>query len=273
MKAGIFQKHGIELECFYTSGTGETQQAVISGSAQIGIAVGTLGAIAAYAKGAPVRIIGASFTGDSNLFWYVKADSPIKTPRDAIGHTVAYSTNGSSAHNVVLEMQKELGATFKLVATGSGAATLPQVLTGQVDVGWSGAPFAVDKLEAGTIRAIWNAADIPALRGTTSRVNIAYADLVAKNPDVVQRFMDGFRETVDWLYGTPEGLKAYAAWAQISDGVAQRTFKEFMPKSAVNPDKVLGLDRAMASAVEFKYIPAPLSAEQVKDLMHIPPRR
>jgi ABC-type nitrate/sulfonate/bicarbonate transport system substrate-binding protein len=42
----------------YTSGSGETLQPVISGSVDLGLAVGTLGAMAAYAKGAPVRIIG-----------------------------------------------------------------------------------------------------------------------------------------------------------------------------------------------------------------------
>ena len=36
MQAGIFQKHGIELENFGTQGAGETLQAVISGSADIG---------------------------------------------------------------------------------------------------------------------------------------------------------------------------------------------------------------------------------------------
>src|SRR5260370_25464006 len=58
-KAGIFKKHGIELEMVYTSGSGETLQPVIGGAVDAGLAVGTLGAMAAYAKGAPVRIIGA----------------------------------------------------------------------------------------------------------------------------------------------------------------------------------------------------------------------
>ena len=77
-KAGIFKKHGLELEMLYTSGSGETLQPVIAGSADIGIAVGTQGAMAAYAKGAPVRIIGAEATGAAD-YWYAKTSSPIKT--------------------------------------------------------------------------------------------------------------------------------------------------------------------------------------------------
>src|SRR5258708_5352443 len=40
-RAGIFKKHGLTLEILYTNGGGETMQAVISGSADIGISAGT----------------------------------------------------------------------------------------------------------------------------------------------------------------------------------------------------------------------------------------
>ena len=58
-KAGIFKKHGLELEIVYPSGSGETLQPVVAGSVDLGLAVGTLGAISAFAKSAPVRIVGA----------------------------------------------------------------------------------------------------------------------------------------------------------------------------------------------------------------------
>src|SRR5216683_948652 len=63
MRAGIFQKHGIVLENFGTQGAGETLQAVISGSADIGIGIGTPGAMRAFAKGAPVRVLAGGFVG------------------------------------------------------------------------------------------------------------------------------------------------------------------------------------------------------------------
>jgi NitT/TauT family transport system substrate-binding protein len=88
-RAGIFKRHGLELQIVYTQGSGETQQAVISGSVDIGIAVGTFGALGAYAKGAPVRAIGATMTGANDLFWYVRADSPIRSFKDTAGKTVA----------------------------------------------------------------------------------------------------------------------------------------------------------------------------------------
>ena len=80
--AGFFKKHGLVLEIFYTQGAGETQQAVISGSADIGTGVGTFNTFGAFVKGAPIRVIGATHTGANDLTWYVKADSPIKSLTD-----------------------------------------------------------------------------------------------------------------------------------------------------------------------------------------------
>src|SRR5216110_3449620 len=66
---GIFKKHGLALEILWTQGSGETQQAVIAGSVEIGTGVGIMGALSAYSKGAPVRIIGNEMTGAGDLFW------------------------------------------------------------------------------------------------------------------------------------------------------------------------------------------------------------
>src|SRR5579872_4497232 len=89
-RGGIFKKHGIVLDILYTQGGGETQQAVISGSVELGSSAGSLGVFGAYSKGAPVRIIGAEMTGGADLFWYVRADSPIKSLKDTGGKTIAY---------------------------------------------------------------------------------------------------------------------------------------------------------------------------------------
>jgi NitT/TauT family transport system substrate-binding protein len=271
--AGIFRKHGIVLDILYTQGGGETQQVVISDSAQIGVANGFLGTLAAFTKGAPIRIIGSTFTGGSQLFWYVPASSPIKSLRDTAGKTVAYSTNGSSTHTAVLALRKSSGVAFKPTATGAAPATLTQVMSGQIDVGWAGAPFGVDLVEAGKTRVIAKASDDPALDRQTIRLIIANANELGQRPDVFVRFMRAYREALDWVYATPEGIKAYAAWASISDGTARRALHEFLPKAAVDPDRISGLDDVMADAVAFKYIAAPLTKAQLDELIRIPERR
>jgi hypothetical protein len=84
-QAGIFKKHGLTLDILWTQGAGESQQAVLASSVDIGLA-GTLAAFGAYQKGAPLRIIAAEATGAAD-FWYVRADSPIHSIEDLDGKT------------------------------------------------------------------------------------------------------------------------------------------------------------------------------------------
>ncbi|OLB78005.1 MAG: hypothetical protein AUI16_04755 [Alphaproteobacteria bacterium 13_2_20CM_2_64_7] len=131
-RAGIFRKHDLDLELLFTSGSGETMQAVIAGSVDIGIAAGTLGVMGAYAKGAPVRIIGAESTGEDS-YWYVRADSPVKSMADMKGRSMAYSTNGSSTHANALAFVELYKVDAKLIATGGFPATFTMVMSGQID--------------------------------------------------------------------------------------------------------------------------------------------
>ena len=77
-RAGIFKKYDLVLEILYTAGAGETMQAVIAGSADVGVSVGTLGVLGAFAKGAPIRIIGSESVGE-DAYWYVRPNSPVKS--------------------------------------------------------------------------------------------------------------------------------------------------------------------------------------------------
>jgi NitT/TauT family transport system substrate-binding protein len=265
-KAGFFKKHGLTLETLYTQGAGETLQAVISGSVDIGIGVGTAGVLGAFAKGAPVRAIANSMTGADDLFWYVPAASPIKSLKDAAGKTIAYSTTGSSTNLAVLAFIREFGVEAKPVATGSPASTFTQTMTGQVDIGWSSPPFGIDALQQGRIRIVVRESDLPAFRNQTVRLMIANANAAEQRRDAIMRYLVAYRETLDWMYSDPAALKAYAEWVNISESLAKEVRDQFYPKENVRLDRLSGLDEAMADAVTMKFLPAPLSKTQQDDL-------
>lgn len=271
-KAGIFKKHGLQLEMIYTSGSGETLQPVISGSVDLGLAVGTLGAMAAYSKGAPVRIIGAQATGAAD-YWYAK-NPAIKTLKDTNGHTIAFSTNGSSTHSVVRAFIDEFKLTAKPQPTGNPSATLTAVMTDQVDVGWAAPPFGLKEMEEGKIHIVARATDATLVRGQTIRVLVANADALVKRKEVIDRFMKAYRESIDYLYSSnPQVMKDYAEFARVSEPLAKRVRDEFFPKSLVNPDQIHGLETLIPEAVNLKFIPAPLSKAQVTELIQISPRK
>jgi ABC-type nitrate/sulfonate/bicarbonate transport system substrate-binding protein len=271
-RAGIFKKHGLVLDIVYTQGAGETQQAVISGSVDLGIAAGIMGVLSAYSKGAPVRIISAETTGAADLYWYVKADSPIKTLKDTDGKTLAYSTNGSSTHGIVTAFIKQYDLKAKPTAMGGPAANLTAVMSGQVDVGWAAPPFGLDQLDKGDIRRIAGGNDASVFKGQTVRLNIANANFLAAKKDVVNRYMKAYRETVDAMYKDPAMLKVYADWLQITEAKAKRTRDEFFPPPAIEPDTIVGLDMIVKDAVELKFTAQQLTKEQLAELIQIPPR-
>jgi NitT/TauT family transport system substrate-binding protein len=245
---------------------------VISGSVDLGLAVGTLGAMAAYSKGAPVRIIGAQATGAAD-YWYAK-NPAIKTLKDTNGHTIAFSTNGSSTHSVVRAFIDEFKLTAKPQPTGNPSATLTAVMTDQVDVGWAAPPFGLKEMEEGKIHLVARATDASLVRGQTIRVLVANADALVKRKDVIDRFMKAYRESIDYLYSSnPQVMKDYAEFARVSEPLAKRVRDEFFPKSLVNPDQIHGLDTLIPEAVNLKFIPAPLAKEQIAELVQISPRK
>ncbi len=272
-RAGIFKKHGLTLDIVYTNGGGETMQAVISGSVDIGIAAGTGGVFGAYAKGAPVRIILAGTTGTSDLYWYVPAASPLKSFKDLDGKTVGYSTNGASTHITLLALIKHFAVAAKPVSTGAAALTFTQAMSGQIDVGWASPPFGLDALDDGRIRLIARGSDAPATRDQTVRVHVANANALVQRRDAIDRFVAAYRETYDWLYSDPQGVRIFADYAKIPEKLAVRIRDEFMPKAAMSPDRVSGIEGLTKDAIDFKFMQAPLTAQQLSELIQIPPRK
>ena len=270
-RAGIFKKHGIAVEILWTQGSGETQQAVLSGSVDIGIAVGIMGALSSFSKGAPVRIIGAETTGASDLFWYVPASSSVKSLKDTDGKTIAYSTKGSSTDGIVTAFMKQYDLKAKPTATGGPAPTLTQVMSNQIDVGWSAPPFGLQQLDEGKIRIIAGGNDAAVFKGQTVRTVITTQAVIQSKKAALDRYMKAYRETVEWMYSDdPAALKTYAEFVGIPLAMAKRTRDEFFPKGAIDPDRIVGLDVIVPDAVALKFTASQLTREQLAELIQVP---
>jgi NitT/TauT family transport system substrate-binding protein len=271
--AGIFKKHGIVLENFATQGGGETLQAAISGAADIGIGIGTAGAMRAFAKGAPIRIIAASFTGAGDLYWYVRSDSSIKNLKETTDkQTIAYSTGGSSTHTTVLAFGAELGAKARPTATGGLPATLTQVMSSQIDIGWAVPPFGLKEMQEGKIRVIANGNDVPSLRDQTVRVEIVNADVLKNRKDVMVRFMVAYREAVEWMFADPQAARSYATAMNMDEGSARISIDKFQTKEAKQLDRISGVDALMVDGMKTRQLDRLLAKDELAELIQIPLR-
>jgi ABC-type nitrate/sulfonate/bicarbonate transport system substrate-binding protein len=268
-RGGIFKKHGLDLEILYVQAGPESIQALIAGSMDIATAAGVSAAVGTFAKGAPIRIIGSEMIGSPDLYWYVPANSPIKKIEDFNGKTVAYSLTGSSSHAALLALIAQYKLTAKPTSTGNIASTITQTMSGQVDVGFGAAPFGLNLVEEGKIRIVATGSDVASLRSRTVRVNLTNVNTLQNRRDAIVRFNRAYQETVAWMYSDPAALKLYAEYSNLPEKIVLRV-RQLIPKENLATDRVEGIDQIMADAVAAKFIPAPLTAEQVKELVQIP---
>jgi NitT/TauT family transport system substrate-binding protein len=270
---GFFQKQGLDLDLLYTQGGGETIQAVISQSVNIGIAAGTTGVFGAFSKGAPIRIIGTQTTGSAD-YWYVRADSPIKSMTEVPPTaTITYSTNGSSSHSEALAFVKTYNLKAKTMASGSPTTTFTQLMSGQLDMGFGSPPFGFADLADQKIRLIGKANDIDRIKTQSIRVIVTNAAFLAQHKDVVARFIDAYRQTLDWMYSDDAALGVFAKFAAIDVSFARKARDEFFPKEMLDPERMSGISTLMEDSISFKVLSQPLDQKQLDELVQIPRRK
>jgi NitT/TauT family transport system substrate-binding protein len=215
----------------------------------------------------PVKIISAEATGAAEAFWYARPESGIRRLADTNGKTVAYSSPGSSTNLILLQLVNQAKVAPKLVATGGAPATLTQVMSGQIDVGWSVPPFVLQQLADGKLVIVARGSDVPALAQQTIRVNVANANALKERRDVFVRFVKALSRAIDWAYSDPGAIDHYAEIAKRA--LAQQTRDEFFPKEALQLAEVKGLDVTLKQALEFKYITSPMTLAEAQGMLDI----
>jgi NitT/TauT family transport system substrate-binding protein len=267
IEAGIFKKHGLEVDITWTAGGAETLQAVLTGSVDYALTNGVEGVLAAFAKGAPVRIIGSEMRGAGDIYWYVKADSPIKSLKDADGKTMTFSRPGSSSHLTAQQIAAKMGVTPKFVSTGAMPATRTQLVSGQIDIAWAAVPFALDAIKKGEFRIIARGSELAELNNVSIRVNVTTDKFLKERVKAAQGFSRAYAESVDWMYANIDKSAAY--WAnvtKISPEIAREGIG-FYPKERMVPWPISGLDYSIAEAVKAKRLEKPLTPAQLKELV------
>jgi len=262
---GFFKEQGLDVQATYTEGGATNEQAVISGSVDIAIATGFLGILAAYVKGAPIRIISPEATGAPDIFWYVKADSPIKSFKDLHGKTVAFSAPGSSSNLILLTLLRESGVSdAKTIPVGAAPNGLPQVMTGQIDASWSTPPTALKELLAKQVRVIAVGNDSNEVKNETVRVNAANLNFLQAHRAAVVGFMKAYKKSVDWAYSDPKALEAYAKLSNQPLELVKYAAAHFQNKEQDQLDAIKGEDRVLAEALAAKRIPRAMTHDDIK---------
>ena len=157
------------------------------------------------------------------------------------------------------------GLDLDILYTQGGGETLQVVLSGSVDIGLSAGVL-------GSLGAYGKGAPLRIIGASSTGSRETFWWVAAKSPlaakkDAFARYMKAYNETVDWMYSS---LPRYLAFSGLSEPAVRLMLKEFIPKESLQTEKIMGLGESMKDAVQFKFLSAPLSETQLKELIQIP---
>ena len=186
--------------------------------------------------------------------------------KDFTGKSFGFSRPGSSTYTSEHVLAEENGVTPNYVATGEMSATLTQVMSGQVDIGWAVVPVNLDLVAKKQIRIVAKGSDAKALATQAVRVNIVNSKWVDAHRDANARFWKVYASTIDWMYkNTGASVANFAKYNSMTADDAKSVLT-FYPRNSLSVWPVQGLDKSIADAVEFKFIPKPLDETQKKSM-------
>jgi NitT/TauT family transport system substrate-binding protein len=269
VKAGFFKEAGLEIDVLYTQGGAQTVQAILAGSVDIAMQGGILGIVGAFTKGAPLRIVSAAMTGTPDIFWYARTDSGIKSFKDVEGKTVSFSSPGSSTNLVLLNLFDHYKVKGKATPTGGIPGTFTQVMSKQIDVGWSVPPFGLKEIAAKELVIVARGSEVPSLQTQTVRVNFTTADTLAKKRAALVKFQEVYNKTLEWAYKDPKALEYFAQAAGVSLDVAKQARDGFYPQAAMQTFEIRDMQKTLDQALDFKFITKAMKPDELKGLVEI----
>lgn len=219
---GIAAKYGIEMDLMVVASPQASYVAMQTGDMHIGFTGWIVIAL--------LREKGFKLTNVYSMIAYtndvmVKVDSPLKSIADLKGKRVGLFGGANSATTWLYRLVVDKFYGFDSMKDSKIHFGAPPLLIGMVDKGELDAvlvldPFISQMLETGKYRSIGNIGDIwrqktnqnPMLVAVT--VNEPWAKA---NPDIVKRFVAGFKEALTYLKNTPE------AWGELAKGMGVKT--------------------------------------------------
>jgi len=227
--AGIFRRHGIELEIAALAGDAKLVQAMAANS--IDIALGGGPTIAFEVKGAPMLAVAALADAPRTMMLVVAKDGPVKNEDDLKGRMVSVSTVGSLTYWLGQQLSRTHGwgpDGIKLVPLGTTTAQAAALRSHQIDGMVTESSTVLRLVEEGTGRILVRFGErIPDFH---THVIFAGTAFLAAKPDAARGFLKAWLESVQYMRDhRSETIAAAMRIADSSQYVAAANYDEIMP--------------------------------------------
>jgi ABC-type nitrate/sulfonate/bicarbonate transport system substrate-binding protein len=228
LDAGIWAKYGIEPEISGFGGDARMQQALTAGSIDFGLGSGP--GMGFMAKGVPAKGVAAFAAEPRNLSVLVRYDSPVKALADLKGKKLGVTTVGSLTDWLVkrMAMSEGWGPTgMTSVPVGGLEPTLAALKTGQIDAAVMALEVAYNLEARKEARPLFDTGSYA--RDFHTHIIFARQEVIDKNPDLVQRFVNGWFATVRYMKANKaKSVEVAAKTINLPPDVVSRTYDNQM---------------------------------------------
>jgi NitT/TauT family transport system substrate-binding protein len=229
MKEGFFKKRGITIESVSFSGSAKLQQALAAGGIDIGLGSGP--ELAFIAKGTPVQGIAAMAGQPLLLVLIVRPDSGIASLADLKGKKISVSTVGSLTSWLVRELSDKQGWGHDGITVrelGSTGAQIAAMKTKQIDGMMIDIASALTLKESGDAKILVTFGELE--KDFIIHVIFANKAIMAKNPDLMKRFLDAWFETIAFMRKNKAETVAISTEVMgVTPAIADQTYDAVMP--------------------------------------------
>jgi ABC-type nitrate/sulfonate/bicarbonate transport system substrate-binding protein len=232
--AHIWDSVGIKVEVTSFNGDGKLQDGLTSGAVDIGLGSGP--AMGYHSKGVPATAVAAMYGAPYDMALIVGTQGTVKSVKDLKGKKIGVTTAGSLTDWLVHQMSIKAGwgpDGIESLPMGAMQARVAAMQSGQI---------------AGTVQDIGIGLQLEAdgkgkvfqTFGNTvqkfyTHVIFARDDMIAKNPDVLARFLKGWFKTVAYMRShKAETVKAAAPVLGESEEVVGKLYDAAMPGMSAN---------------------------------------
>lgn len=221
--AGIFRKHGLDVNIVRMSNGSAALAAIPGGSIQVAF-VNSLSIVNAYGRGLHFVIVapgGIYQTERPYSLLFVLKNSPIQSGRDLNGSRVAALALGDMNATVIREWTDQNGGDSKTLRMMELPASsfLPAMDDGRVDMVMLTSPYMEQALASGKYRVLGKPLDVIGKRALISAW-AAGSDAVVKNPDAYMRFGAAMREAVHYSNAhLADSVDLVAAYTKVDANV------------------------------------------------------
>lgn len=222
---GYYKERGLDVELL--PGGPNINAVTLVGNGTEPFGIWTADAIlAAQSKGMPITIVAAIFRKDPNVL-IVKADSPIKSPKDFVGKTIT-TVRGRATETLLLALLDKEGISTRNVKIEPFPFTIQSFLDGKVDVS---AAYVYDHV----YQARKHGQQVRLFNYSDYGLNF-YSDCLIVNNDYLKKFPDVVKAVVQgtiqgWTEALAHPEEAVDAMVAVDKGL-DRDAQLFMIKES-----------------------------------------